>query len=138
MASRFPSIEEFDDGATADIQSGTSALDLGLGDDPQADFLSREKATLGDDADMFATEGDNALLSGGGDDEFANQFPSLNVGNEVRPSTIYHSHRQLAQLSSALPPRLPQLLMLFSTYSKLDPVAPSPVLTLPNLTSRVL
>ena len=64
MASRFPSLEEFDDGQTSSVQSGTTALDLGLDVDPQADFLSREQAALGADADLFATETDN-ILSGG-------------------------------------------------------------------------
>lgn len=81
MASRFPSIEEFDDGQTEAVQPGATALDLGLDEDPQADFLSREKATLGADADLFATEDDNAILSGG--EQFDSSFPSLTVGNEV-------------------------------------------------------
>lgn len=81
MASRFPSIEEFDDGQIATpLDPNARNLDLGLGlDDPTADFLTREKATLGADADMFATEDDGNLL--GGDDEghggFQSSFPSL-------------------------------------------------------------
>jgi hypothetical protein len=77
MASRFPSIEEFDDGATE--VPGATPLDLGLDDDPTADFLSREKATLGADADLFATEDDNNLLGGGEDavPAFESSFPSL-------------------------------------------------------------
>jgi hypothetical protein len=90
MASRFPSIEEFDDGQTGipDLSSGVDALDLGLDSDPTADFLSREKATLGADADLFASENDNNLL-GGADEHaaatsaFESSFPSLESTNEV-------------------------------------------------------
>jgi len=77
MATHFPSIEEFDDGQTETI--GATTLDLGLDSDPAADFLSREKATLGADADLFATDNDNNLL-GGGDSvpaAFESSFPSL-------------------------------------------------------------
>jgi hypothetical protein len=83
MASRFPSIEEFDDGATASVlEPGATTLDLGLGDDPTADFLSREKATLGADADLFATQDDNNLLGGAADAApagFEASFPSLDT-----------------------------------------------------------
>ncbi|KAF8251708.1 hypothetical protein K440DRAFT_658375 [Wilcoxina mikolae CBS 423.85] len=86
MASRFPSIEEFDDGQTSPVLTpGASTLDLGL-DDPTADFLSREKATLGADADLFATQNDSSLL--GGDDDgatsgFESSFPSLETTQET-------------------------------------------------------
>lgn len=65
--------------------------------DPSTDdFLAREKAILGDDADKFATAeddaafqtgGDDDLLGGGGGDEtaqFESQFPDLSGPNEVR------------------------------------------------------
>lgn len=81
MATRFPSIEEFDDGQTSPVQGGTTALDLGLDVDPQADFLSREQAALGADADLFATDTDNII--GTGDHGFDASFPSLDVGNAV-------------------------------------------------------
>jgi hypothetical protein len=77
MASRFPSIEEFDDGAI-EVPTAT-VMDL---DDPAADFLSREKATLGADAELFATEDDNNLLGGGSSDAvpaFERSFPSLDT-----------------------------------------------------------
>jgi hypothetical protein len=92
MASRFPSLEEFDEGQTSPVletsATGASALDF---DDPAADFLSREKATLGADADLFATPGDNAGTAGGMDDllgqgeveSFGGAFPDLQTGNEV-------------------------------------------------------
>lgn len=61
------------------------------------DFLAREKALLGDDADQFATGNDNAafvedgdddLLGGGGNDneevtEFESSFPAIDIRNEV-------------------------------------------------------
>ncbi len=73
---------------------GTSAFEGG------DDFLSREKALLGDDADQFATGNDNAayvedgdddLLGGGGGysggneevTEFESSFPAIDTSNEV-------------------------------------------------------
>lgn len=61
--------------------------------DPSADdFLAREKAILGEDADKFATveDGDaldDDLLGGGGGEtaQFEQQFPDLSGPNEVRP-----------------------------------------------------
>lgn len=63
--------------------------------DPSTDdFLAREKAILGDDADNFATADDDALFQTGGDDDllgggdetaqFESQFPDLSGPNEVR------------------------------------------------------
>ncbi|KAL2064333.1 hypothetical protein VTL71DRAFT_4827 [Oculimacula yallundae] len=87
MADRFPSLEEFDSGAQTETQ-GSSGFE---GDD----FLSREKALLGDDADQFATGNDNSayvedgnddLLGGGGGNEqvqeFESSFPSIDTQNE--------------------------------------------------------
>lgn len=84
MASRFPSIEELDDSQPIPVlASDAPVLNLGLDslDDPAADLLSREQATLGPDAARFATPNDSALL--GGDDDvagtagFESSFPSL-------------------------------------------------------------
>ena len=62
------------------------------------DFLSREKALLGDDADQFATGNDNAafvdnddedLIGGGGANggeeviEFESSFPAIDTRNDV-------------------------------------------------------
>ncbi|KAK0127346.1 hypothetical protein ONS96_006895 [Cadophora gregata f. sp. sojae] len=90
MADRFPSLEEFDSGAQT-VAQGSSGFE---GDD----FLSREKALLGDDADQFATGNDNSafvedgeddLLGGGGASggneevtEFESSFPSIDTQNE--------------------------------------------------------
>ncbi|CZS93286.1 probable CLC1 Clathrin light chain [Rhynchosporium agropyri] len=90
MANRFPSLEEFDSGAQTEAQ-GSSGFEGN-------DFLSREKALLGDDADQFATGNDNSAyvvdgnddLLGGGDmgggneqvNEFESSFPSIDTQNE--------------------------------------------------------
>ncbi|KAH7246813.1 Clathrin light chain [Fusarium solani] len=80
MADRFPSLEDFDSGAQTDIKDPSA--------DPSTDdFLAREKALLGDDADQFATNDDAAafvdaegdLLGSGGNEQstFESQFPDL-------------------------------------------------------------
>jgi hypothetical protein len=65
------------------------------GDATADDFLAREKAMLGDDADQFATghegaafkDGDDDLLGGGNsgaqDSAFESQFPDISGTNEV-------------------------------------------------------
>lgn len=113
MADRFPSLEEFDSGGTYfpplphtfttcpqhpanNFPGQTETQDFSGGDD----FLSREKALLGDDADQFATgndaafvdDADNDLLggggmSGGGLDEditgFESSFPAIDSREQV-------------------------------------------------------
>ncbi|KAM6476369.1 clathrin light chain [Trichoderma sp. SZMC 28011] len=80
MADRFPSLEDFDSGAQTDIKE--------VSDEPTAeDFLAREKALLGDDANQFTTSDDaNALADASGDllgesnaaaSTFESQFPDL-------------------------------------------------------------
>ncbi|CAM1510258.1 Fc.00g005930.m01.CDS01 [Cosmosporella sp. VM-42] len=91
MADRFPSLEDFDAGAQTDIQNPAAQPSTD-------DFLAREKALLGDDADQFATGSDAAafgdegdLLGGGGDNAestFESQFPDLaspTVGTGLAP-----------------------------------------------------
>jgi hypothetical protein len=85
---------------------GEPGLDLDPTASSQEDFLSREKAALGDDANQFASasdkfkptaveDGDDDLLGGGsapstthlgGDDmsQFTSSFPSIDTRNEVR------------------------------------------------------
>lgn len=76
----------------------------GSGSPSATNFLEREKALLGDDANQFATvedadfDDDNDLLGGGLDSSagagagietdaaFESQFPDLSAGNEVRIS----------------------------------------------------
>jgi len=91
MADRFPSLEDFDSGAQTQSK-GDSGFEAAGADD----FLSREKALLGDDADQFATGNDNAafldddedLLGGGsggrGEEvtEFESSFPAIDTQNE--------------------------------------------------------
>ncbi|OOQ86102.1 clathrin light chain [Penicillium brasilianum] len=82
MADRFPSLEDFSEGQTDIVESKGDAED---------DFLARERAALGEDAEQFATpldhvaavSGDDDLL-GGGDDtpaeelgQFESSFPSV-------------------------------------------------------------
>jgi len=80
MADRFPSLEDFDAGAQTDIKN--------VAEDPSADdFLAREKAVLGDDANQFATAQDASALGGSDGDllgeteqpqaTFDSQFPDL-------------------------------------------------------------
>ena len=52
--SNFPSIEEFDSGhVTATRLEDGKEDDMGLLDSAQDDFLAREQAILGDDAEFF-------------------------------------------------------------------------------------
>ncbi|KAJ5189695.1 Clathrin light chain [Penicillium cf. griseofulvum] len=88
MADRFPSLEDFSEGQTevADVQGTT--------DD---DFLARERAALGEDADQFATSQDHVAggqnvgaddLLGAGDEpveeigQFESSFPSVATQNQ--------------------------------------------------------
>ncbi|KAM0280302.1 hypothetical protein ACHAQH_004138 [Verticillium albo-atrum] len=88
MADRFPSLEDFDSGARTDVKTPGAETSTD-------DFLAREKALLGDDADQFATNNDSAafeddhdLLGGGGgggnqqQSTFESQFPDLAQQNE--------------------------------------------------------
>lgn len=102
MADRFPSIEDFDAGAHGDAAVDASA----------DDFLTREKAALGDDAIQFATsndatafDADDDLLGEGGNNAstFEAQFPDLTApdagvpgGNTITggPSVSYNSGYQ--------------------------------------------
>lgn len=79
--------------------SADNNIDTGMSDEP-SDFLARERALLGDDADQFATPTDNAaipddddLLGGGGESHqapadhemggFESSFPAIDTSNEV-------------------------------------------------------
>ena len=67
MASRFPSIEEFDEGQTSATTGGETPLDLGLGETSGMDFSERERLALGEDAALFANPADSDLLGGDSD-----------------------------------------------------------------------
>jgi len=99
MADRFPSLEDFDSGAQTDIKDATEI--------PSADdFLARERALLGDDAQQFSSieGGDDDLLGGGstdnalGDSTFEAQFPDITSPTEALrvtgPSVTYNSGYQ--------------------------------------------
>jgi len=105
MADRFPSLEDFDSGAQTQVPNPSSS--------PSAsNFLEREKAILGDDANQFATvedvgfdDNDNDLLGGGppsADAAFDSQFPDISTPNEAvapggtitGPSVSYNSGYQ--------------------------------------------
>lgn len=108
--------------------------------DPSADasaddFLAREKAILGEDAEVFATAEDGVAFNGGGGDDdllgggdgetaqFEQQFPDLSGPNEVRfqpdthnticitthhhVSNILRFHRQSLRAATSLRPGLP-------------------------------
>ncbi|KAL4970746.1 clathrin light chain CLC1 [Aspergillus stella-maris] len=75
MADRFPSLEDFSAGQTEAIE--TNGAD-------ESDFLARERAALGDDAEQFATAQDatatdvnNDDLLGGADETQANAGPEI-------------------------------------------------------------
>lgn len=81
--------------APAAAADGTDDL-LDGGGDSTSDFLSRERAALGDDADQFASANDDAgdLLGGGGgangtsqeQRQFQQNYPAVDGRNEVRTS----------------------------------------------------
>jgi len=90
MADRFPSIEDFDSDSQVQQPKGDSTFEAA---GPE-DFISREKALLGDDAEQFTSNNDSAafvdsdgdLLGGGGDEpvtEFESAYPSLESRNEA-------------------------------------------------------
>ncbi|KAL4932662.1 clathrin light chain CLC1 [Aspergillus undulatus] len=90
MADRFPSLEDFSAGQTEAVE--TNGAD-------ENDFLARERAALGDDAEQFATAQDAAatdvnnddLLGGAGEAQasaapeisgFESSFPAIDTQNE--------------------------------------------------------
>ncbi|KAK0674083.1 clathrin light chain [Cercophora samala] len=88
MADRFPSLEDFDSGAQTGVQDASEVPTT-------SNFLEREKAILGDDANQFATvedagfdEDDDDLLGGGisasgnNNAAFDSQFPDITSPNE--------------------------------------------------------
>ncbi|KAI1066592.1 hypothetical protein LB507_011191 [Fusarium sp. FIESC RH6] len=120
MADRFPSLEDFDSGAQTDIKDPSA--------EPSTDdFLAREKALLGDDAEQFTTNNDAAafadadddLLGGAGDNEqstFESQFPDLtqpeagtgvSAGTGITgPSVSYNSGYQAASAEEEQEPEV--------------------------------
>ncbi|KAI5283947.1 hypothetical protein KEM54_001702 [Ascosphaera aggregata] len=64
MADRFPSLDELDQGQT-DVKPNTVAAASNLDAEPEdpSDFLARERAALGDDADLFAAPSQSATAA---------------------------------------------------------------------------
>jgi len=120
MADRFPSIEDMDAGKSLNFHQHVSMLSVAdtftSGGDGSSnlinnsantdDFLARERALLGNDADQFSTpqfntagasveDDDDDLLGGGGGQytsgsgggadmgDFESSFPSIDTSNEV-------------------------------------------------------
>ena len=116
MADRFPSIEDIDAGKVSTILHARSLLTLSKGETDvrpgstaQGSFLERERALLGEDADLFAAndkpgaatveDGDEDLLGGDEDftsapaqpsgraqnelDDFESSFPAIDTRNDV-------------------------------------------------------
>ncbi|PLN81089.1 clathrin light chain [Aspergillus taichungensis] len=91
MADRFPSLEDFSAGQTEVVETNTA--------EDNDDFLARERAALGEDAEQFATshdhvadvKDDNDNLLGGAEDAspvaaevsgFESSFPAIDTQNE--------------------------------------------------------
>jgi len=118
MADRFPSLEELDSGTQAQPK-GDSSFDLDFNSSAGDDFLSREKAMLGDEADLFATGNDSTAFDAGAEDllggssgghaggeeitEFESSFPAISTQNDkVAPGgtitgTPYQSYASYEQ-----------------------------------------
>lgn len=89
MSSKFPSLEEIDsdlDFQTSNANDTNNSANDEFDLDTGADFLSREKELLGDDAKEFATS-DDAKVQGEPDEiaEFKSSFPALDTADT--PST---------------------------------------------------
>ncbi|KAK7193268.1 hypothetical protein DPSP01_008131 [Paraphaeosphaeria sporulosa] len=82
MADRFPSLDEFDAGATE--ARGDGNINLVGEDGGELDFEARERALLGDAADEFATGNDKLATVEDGDDDLLGGDSSYqaNTGNE--------------------------------------------------------
>ncbi|CZT25179.1 related to CLC1 Clathrin light chain [Ramularia collo-cygni] len=103
MADRFPSLDDFDAGQTEVADPTTS-----LSTDEPSDFLARERAALGEDAQQFTSSADQSatvadveddddddLMGGGGDfsssnnnnndmmGDFESSYPSISTTNEA-------------------------------------------------------
>ena len=127
MADRFPSLEEFGEGESSLVVSTTwpdsiadqTAPPVSNGNHPTdsagEDFLTRERAALGDDAALFASSNDNAAtvqdgnddLLGGGESyngaqhdgeeitEFKSSYPAVDTHNDVSwPADLYSASKR--------------------------------------------
>ncbi|EMC94057.1 hypothetical protein BAUCODRAFT_94132 [Baudoinia panamericana UAMH 10762] len=85
MADRFPSLDDFDAGQTE--AQGQPTLDALESSEP-SDFLARERAALGDDAQQFASPADNTATVADGDDD----DDLLGGGDSSAPSHTHHTN----------------------------------------------
>ncbi|KAF2134697.1 hypothetical protein P153DRAFT_362442 [Dothidotthia symphoricarpi CBS 119687] len=82
MADRFPSLDEIDAGHT-EARGDATDFDLVGDSNGTDDFLSRERAMLGDDADLFTSDNDKlATVEDGDDDLLGGDDYEANVGGE--------------------------------------------------------
>ncbi|KAL5358993.1 hypothetical protein BJX96DRAFT_147627 [Aspergillus floccosus] len=88
MADRFPSLEDFSAGQT-EVADTNGAAD-------ESDFLARERAALGDDADQFATAQDHVVTS-----ENVDTGDDLLGGAEDAPAVV--SHEEVSGFESSFP-----------------------------------
>lgn len=124
MADRFPSLDEIDAGHTEARGDATNFDIIGDSNDND-DFLTRERAMLGDDADLFASENDRAATVEDGEDNllggdygdanvdsqevsgFEASFPAINTNDHIAPggtTTGSRSPFQSEQPVSSLTP----------------------------------
>lgn len=95
MADRFPSLDEIDAGQTE--ARGDATFDA-LDSEEPADFLSRERALLGDDANQFSGPGDNtATVEEGGDDDL------LGGGGDYQPAQTTQDDDDIGGFESSFP-----------------------------------
>ncbi|KAL8721204.1 MAG: hypothetical protein Q9225_002053 [Loekoesia sp. 1 TL-2023] len=90
MADRFPSLEEFGDGQTEPKANGATNGDLDADD-----FLTRERALLGDDAAQFTSANDNAATVEDGDDDLLGGGDSYDGGQP--------GEQEISQFESSFP-----------------------------------
>jgi hypothetical protein len=87
MADRFPSLEDFSEGQTEVVENNAGVDD---------DFLARERAALGEDADQFATPQDNVAegLEGGDDLLGGDEMPAEELGEFESSFPSVETHTQ--------------------------------------------
>lgn len=104
-----------------------------MSDDPTADFLAREKALLGDDADLFASGEIPGVGSGSGEGASANQgmdaFPDLDDGkSSLGLRRVSSSTTPLSYLAPCLLASLPAYSVDAKRHSGLHITTAFPIL----------
>lgn len=98
MSSKFPALEEIDQDLANQENTAGGSADIEDADD----FLSREKAALGEDAEAFATDGAPAADDDTSKAAFEASFPSLEQDNAAS------SLNESGMISQPAEPYLPQ------------------------------